>query len=174
MSGFATGHPVIGLFPIGPHTSRQNRVLQFSPSIESVYYSSSAHLLTFEHAESSLSVKAFESPMSTSAKRVVETRRCAYCGKQIAVHLTQCPYCREAVPQVQLSRRMGPNGRVQMRRGLLYMLLAAIIYFFAAGYAAPLWLPVQVLPVVTNILVPLLFFGGLGLSIYGLILRAKS
>jgi len=32
----------------------------------------------------------------------------------------------------------------------------------------------QVLPVVTNILVPLLFFGGLGLSIYGLILRAKS
>ena len=112
--------------------------------------------------------------MSASAKRVVETRRCAYCGKQIAVHLTQCPYCREAVPQVQLSRRMGPNGRVQMRRGLLYMLLAAIIYFFAAGYAAPLWLPVQVLPVVTNILVPLLFFGGLGLSIYGLILRAKS
>jgi len=89
------------------------------------------------------------------------------------VHLTQCPYCREAVPQVQLSRRMGPNGRVQMRRGLLYMLLAAIIYFFAAGYAAPLWLPVQVLPVVTNYLLPLLFFGGLGLSIYGLFLRFK-
>jgi hypothetical protein len=92
----------------------------------------------------------------------------------MAAHLTQCPFCREAVPQVQLTRRSGPNGREQMRRGLLYMLLAAVIYYFAAGYAAPLWLPVQVLPVVTNYLLPLLFFGGLGLSIYGVFLRFKS
>jgi hypothetical protein len=92
----------------------------------------------------------------------------------MAAHLTQCPFCREAVPQVQLTRRSGPNGHEQMRRGLLYMLLAAVIYYFAAGYAAPLWLPVQVLPVVTNYLLPLLFFGGLGLSIYGVFLRFKS
>ena len=92
----------------------------------------------------------------------------------MAAHLSQCPFCREAVPQVQLTRRSGPNGHQQMRRGLLYMLLAAVIYYFAAGYAAPLWLPVQVLPVVTNYLLPLLFFGGLGLSIYGLYLRFKS
>jgi hypothetical protein len=92
----------------------------------------------------------------------------------MAAHLTQCPFCREAVPQVQLTRRSGPNGHQQMRRGLLYMLLAAVIYYFAAGYAAPLWLPVQVLPVVTNYLLPLLFFGGLGLSIYGVFLRFKS
>jgi len=56
----------------------------------------------------------------------------------------------------------------------LYMLLAAVIYYFAGGYSAPLWMPVQVLPVVTNVLVPLLFVSGLGLSIYGLVLRAKS
>jgi hypothetical protein len=92
----------------------------------------------------------------------------------MAAHLTQCPFCREAVPQVQLTRRSGPNGHEQMRRGLLYMLLAAVIYYFAAGYAAPLWLPVQVLPVVTNYLLPLLFIGGLGLSIYGVFLRFKS
>jgi hypothetical protein len=92
----------------------------------------------------------------------------------MAAHLTQCPFCREAVPQVQLTRRSGPNGRQQMRRGLLYMLLGAVAYYFAAGYAAPLWLPVQVLPVVTSYLLPLLFFGGLGLSIYGLFLRFKS
>ena len=92
----------------------------------------------------------------------------------MAAHLTQCPFCREAVPQVQLTRRSGPNGHEQMRRGLLYMLLAAVIYYFAAGYAAPLWLPVQVLPVVTNYLLPLLFLGGLGLSIYGVFLRFKS
>ena len=94
----------------------------------------------------------------------------------MAAHLTQCPFCREAVPQVQLTRRTGPgpDGRPQMRRGLLYMLLAAVIYYFAGGYSAPLWMPVQVLPVVTNVLVPLLFVSGLGLSIYGLVLRAKS
>lgn len=92
----------------------------------------------------------------------------------MAAHLTQCPFCREAVPQVQLTQRTGPDGRHQMRRGLLYMLLAAVIYYFAGGYSAPLWMPVQVLPVVTNVLVPLLFFSGFGLTIYGLILRAKS
>jgi hypothetical protein len=92
----------------------------------------------------------------------------------MAAHLTQCPFCREAVPQVQLTQRTGPDGRQQMRRGLLYMLLAAVVYYFAAGYSAPLWMPVQVLPVVTNYLLPLLFFSGFGLTIYGLILRAKS
>ena len=92
----------------------------------------------------------------------------------MAAHLTQCPYCREAVPQVQLTRRTGPDGKAQMRRGLLYMLLAAVIYYFAAGYAAPLWLPVQVLPVVVNYLLPLLFLAGLGLTVYGLFLHFRS
>lgn len=112
--------------------------------------------------------------MNASVKRAAETRRCVYCGKHMAVHLTQCPYCREAVPQVQLTRRAGPDGKAQMRRGLLYMLLAAVVYYFAAGYAAPLWLPVQVLPVVVNYLLPLLFLAGLGLTLYGFFLRIKS
>ncbi len=112
--------------------------------------------------------------MSLSGKDPVETRRCVYCGKHMAAHLTQCPFCREAVPQVQLTRRMGPNGRAHMRRGLLYMLLAAVIYYFAAGYAAPLWLPVPILPMAVDYLLPLLFLAGLGLTLYGLYLRFKS
>ena len=56
----------------------------------------------------------------------------------MAAHLTQCPFCREAVPQVHLSPRRGANGRQQIRRGLLFMLLAALIYYFAGGYGAPL------------------------------------
>jgi len=92
----------------------------------------------------------------------------------MAAHLTQCPFCREAVPQVQLSRRSGPNGRQQIRRGLLYMLLGVVSYYFAAGYSAPLWVPVQVLPAVTNYLLPLLILGGLGLTLYGFYLRFKS
>jgi len=92
----------------------------------------------------------------------------------MAAHLTQCPFCREAVPQVQLSRRSGPNGRQQIRRGLLYMLLGVVSYYFAAGYSAPLWVPEQVLPAVTNYLLPLLILGGLGLTLYGFYLRIKS
>jgi hypothetical protein len=49
------------------------------------------------------------------------------------------------------------------------VLLAAIGYYFAAGYGAPLQLPV-----VTKYLLPLLFLSGLGFTVYGLILRAKS
>jgi len=80
------------------------------------------------------------------------------------------------VPQVRLSsaRSGTTDGRQMMRRGLLAVLLAAVIHYFAAGYAMPLKLPVDVLPIVANVLSPLLFLGGLGLTVYGLILRAKS
>jgi hypothetical protein len=114
--------------------------------------------------------------MSTLGKQTGDTRRCVFCGKNMAVHLAQCPFCREAVPQVQLSRRKGPDGRHQIRRGLLYMLLAGVIHYFAAGYGAPFQIPVPVpvLPLVTQVLTPLVFLGGLGLTLYGLFLRIRS
>src|SRR2546430_14757303 len=71
--------------------------------------------------------------MSALGKMTGDTRRCVFCGKYMAAHLTQCPFCREAVPQVQLSRRAGPNGRGQIRRGLLYILLGGVIHYFAGG-----------------------------------------
>ena len=89
-------------------------------------------------------------------------------------HLMQCPFCREAVPQVQLTRRRSSSGREQIRRGLLFMLLAAIVYYFAGGYGAPLRIPIEIVPAVTNYLLPLLFLGGLGLTLYGFFLRIKS
>src|ERR1700674_3127918 len=112
--------------------------------------------------------------MAFSLSTPGETRRCVYCGKSMAARMAQCPFCREMVPQVQLSRRSGADGRKQMRRGLLYMLLAAVIYYFAGGYGAPLRLPLQIVPAVTNYLLPLICLGGLGLAIYGLFLRIKS
>ena len=112
--------------------------------------------------------------MSVLGNQAVQTRQCAFCGKRISVTLNRCPFCREDVPQVRLSRSFGSDGGRQIRRGLLYMLLAGVIYYFAAGYAMPLQLPVAVMPAVTNYLSPLLFLGGLGLTLYGLILRMKS
>jgi hypothetical protein len=115
--------------------------------------------------------------MSAFGKTAGDTQRCAYCGKQMAARLTQCPFCREAVSTVQVSRRSGPDGNRQMRRGLLYMLLAAVIHYFAGGYGAPVFLiplPAPVMPLVTQYLTPLLFLGGLGMAIYGLFLKIKS
>ena len=114
--------------------------------------------------------------MGTFGKSVAEKRRCVFCGKSMAAHLKQCPFCREAVPQVQLSRRTGPDGHRQIRRGLLYMLLAAVIHYFAAGYGKPFQipLPAPALSLVTQFGAPLLFLGGLGLTLYGLFLKFRS
>ena len=112
--------------------------------------------------------------MSAIGNQAVETRQCAFCGKRIAVHLNQCPYCREMVPKVRLSRSSSGAGREKIRRGMLYMLLAGVIYYFSAGYAKPIELPVAIQPAVNSYLAPLLFLGGLGLTLYGLILKAKS
>lgn len=88
-------------------------------------------------------------------------------------HLTRCPYCREDVPQVRLAaghKRTG--GREQIRRGLLYMLLAGVIQYFAAGYSG-LSVPIAIPEEVTTYLAPVVFISGLGLLIYGWFLRAK-
>ena len=104
------------------------------------------------------------------------TRICVFCGKPMPANLNRCPACREEVPQVRLSpRTTSPSapGRQQMRRGFLYMLLAGVIQFFAAGYSG-MSLPITVPPVVTAYLAPVVFMAGLGLLVYGLILRTKS
>jgi hypothetical protein len=114
--------------------------------------------------------------MSTFGKSMADKRPCVFCGKPIGVQVAQCPFCREAIPQVQLSQRKGPDGRYQMRRGMLYMLLAGVIHYFAAGYGKPIEipLPAPMLPLVTQYLTPLLFLGGLGMCVYGLFLKMKS
>ncbi len=53
-----------------------------------------------------------------------------------------------------------------IRRGLLYMFLAAVIGYFVSG-SSPWRLPVSVPHVVAIYLVPLLFVSGLALSLYG-------
>jgi hypothetical protein len=105
--------------------------------------------------------------------QALQTRPCVFCGKSMLVHLSRCPHCREDIPQVRLSSRARTGGRLEIRRGLLYMLLAGVIQYFAAGYS-PFTLPISVPPVVTAYLAPVVFLSGLGLLIYGFYLRAKS
>jgi hypothetical protein len=63
-----------------------------------------------------------------------------------------------------------PRGQEQMRRGFLYMLLAGVIQFFAAGYSG-MTLPITVPPLVSSYLAPMVFLAGLGLLLYGMYLR---
>jgi hypothetical protein len=111
--------------------------------------------------------------MNSSQGQAEATRQCVHCGKPVRTHLRQCPFCREMIPEVPRPRRLGSDGRREIRRGLLYMLLATVIYYFAGGYSA-LKLPLAIYPAVTAYLLPLLFFSGLSLSLYGVVLRFRS
>jgi hypothetical protein len=71
-----------------------------------------------------------------------------------------------------LSRLKASDGGREIRRGLLYMLLGLVIYYFAHGYSA-MQLPYPVNAIATVYLSPVLFFGGLGLSLYGVYLRLR-
>jgi hypothetical protein len=101
------------------------------------------------------------------------TRQCPYCGKFVSKNLSCCPNCRETMPNVLKVEAAPAAKRGQIRRGLLYMLMAAVIHFFAGGYSA-MELPYPIAPVVTIYLSPLLFLGGLGLTLYGLYMRNKQ
>lgn len=92
-------------------------------------------------------------------------RQCLHCGRQVPSDLAQCPNCREALPQVSVAERPQPQKRTEIRRGMLYMLLAGVIHYFAGGYSA-MNLPFPIHPVVTVYLPPMLFLSGFGMILY--------
>ena len=103
-----------------------------------------------------------------------DARLCPYCGKPIASRLTRCPFCREEIQDVKfVGRGYRMEAREKIRRGLFYILLAAIMHYFAAGYSS-LPLPVTIPTAVTVYLTPLLFLAGIGYEFYGVILYLKS
>jgi hypothetical protein len=104
----------------------------------------------------------------------VSTRQCPYCGKLVSDYRAECPHCHEAIPELRAAAPPRSDvARRKIRQGLLYMLLAAVIHYFAGGYSA-MKLPFPIQPVVTVYLAPVLFLGGLGLSLYGFYLHRKA
>jgi hypothetical protein len=98
-------------------------------------------------------------------------RQCAYCGKPVGTHVTQCPSCREAIPELRLTARTGRDGNREIRRGLLYLVLAAVFHYFIGAYSA---MNLPIARIVITYLSPLLFLGGLGLIGYGVFLKIRS
>lgn len=116
-----------------------------------------------------------ETPASEMAHKI---RQCPFCGLSVLRTATQCPSCREALPGAEGAVQHSPARASQpgksslkssslVRRGLLYMLLAAVIQYFSGGYSA-MHIPVAISSFVTSYLAPLLFLSGLGLTFYGL------
>ena len=96
-------------------------------------------------------------------------RQCPFCGKFVLASATQCPKCRENLTESR-SARHGAARKGKLRQGLLCMLLAGVIHYFAGGYGA-MDLPFSIDPTLTIYLSPLLFLIGLGLVIYDICLR---
>jgi hypothetical protein len=89
--------------------------------------------------------------------------------------LTQCTQCRETLPPLKVTTSSSVHdagGSDKIRRGLLFMLLAAVVGYFTSG-SSPLTIPVFVPHAVLAYLSPLLFLGGLGLSIHGVYLHFR-
>lgn len=95
-------------------------------------------------------------------------RQCPFCGKLLRPETLTCPFCRADLPPPVAQSRADRSlaGNTQIRRGSLYMLLAGVLYYFAAGYST-FELPVTIAPFVTDLVLPLLFLSGLGLAAYG-------
>jgi hypothetical protein len=99
----------------------------------------------------------------------MSTRQCPFCGKLMPEAAQVCPHCRETMPEERPAKVdwKGVGGSADIRRGLMYMWLSALIYYFTAGYS-PLELTFDFLPILNDYLLPLMFLGGLGLTAYGL------
>jgi len=77
------------------------------------------------------------------------------------------------LPKAQGDYAREASGKSKIRQGLLYVLLAAVVHYFAGGYS-PLQLPLPVGPIVTNYFSPLLFLAGIGLAIFGFYLKQTA
>lgn len=100
-------------------------------------------------------------------------RQCGNCGKYLAAELSRCPYCREPLFVHSTQNYHFPQsevGKGDVRRGLLYMLLAGVLYYFAAGYS-PLEFPARISQFALDWALPLLFLAGMGLMTYGIYQR---
>lgn len=101
------------------------------------------------------------------------TRQCPFCGKEVFDRSTQCPYCREGLAAVRQVSNSPTPGSGEIRRGLLAVLLSAVLGYFVGGYSA-MPLPFPIKPFVVVYLSPLLFLSGVALSLRGYYMQHKA
>lgn len=97
------------------------------------------------------------------------SRQCPFCGKMIRDTLRECSFCHENLPPVPrtVSASTSRRGKFELRRGLLYMLGVAVIYYFLSSNS-PVKLTVPFTPLLLNDVLPIFFAVSLGFALYGL------
>jgi hypothetical protein len=102
-------------------------------------------------------------------------RECPFCGKKISDAFRDCPHCHETLPELRVVKSSSSSGKGgPLRRGLLYMMIVAFIYYFLSSNS-PLKLPtVPFAPLLTTYLLPLFFLASLGITMYGIFLQVKG
>jgi hypothetical protein len=102
-------------------------------------------------------------------------QQCIHCGRRIRKHVKQCPHCREAQAEHRPAAATPPTIRTtgHFRSGLLLMLLALAVHYFAGGYS-PLALPDDISSPLVTYAVPVLFASGLAMSLWGFFLRVRA
>lgn len=113
---------------------------------------------------------AITSGTTTSGLANMKFRQCPQCGRMAPIGLPECPHCKQEYPPLPAARRSPRVDGGELRRGLLYMTLAAVIHYFAGGYSS-LALPVSIPAPVTVYMTPALFVLGLGFAVYGGVTR---
>jgi hypothetical protein len=97
-------------------------------------------------------------------------RQCSFCGAFNPDTAQICSNCRESLVAASHAPSHGgfsPESLAQIRRGVLYILLAAVLYYFFGGHSG-IEMPVQISPIVNTYLVPFMFLCGAGLILLGL------
>ena len=110
---------------------------------------------------------------TTTGSAALKFRQCGFCGRMSPIGLAECPHCHETFPELPQVRKRPRSDGGQLRRGLLYMMLAGVIHYFAAGYSS-MRLPIDIPPMVTQYMTPALFLLGLAFGLYGIVTRASN
>ncbi len=100
-------------------------------------------------------------------------RECPFCGKSISEAFRDCPHCHETLPQRRVpsaaseAHAANADRPTILRRGLLYMLTVAFIYYLLSPYSF-LKLPVPFAPFLTRYLLPFFFLAGMAFALFGI------
>ena len=104
----------------------------------------------------------------------MENRQCSFCGSLVTADALTCYHCREALPEQSAGRVRNPTaGYQEIRRGVLYMILAGVIHY-AMSRIGEFNLPIEIPAALAEYLTPFLFLGGVGLFLYGWILKLRG
>jgi hypothetical protein len=110
------------------------------------------------------------------------TRECPFCGKRVSNVFRDCPYCHETLPErsfsgaaagVSPARSSRSDRPTAFRRGLLYMMTVAFVYYLLSP-ASFLKLPVPFAPLLTRYLLPCFFLMGLGFALFGIFQHVRE